>query len=742
MPVVPTKDTINVNVTSLSNPRFQNTQSMAEARIPGQQLEEFGKAQQRFGQVEADIALDIQREANMLRVDDAMNQAREEAQRLQYDKEAGFENLQGFDALNRPNGKPLADEYGENLQGRINGLAASLGNDAQRAAFTQQANDLLFRFKGSAIQHEGTQFREYAKSVREGTIKNRIQNIALNYDKPDLIAEDIVSIQANAKDLARQLGKAAVWGEAAAREQTSAAHMVVIETALQKENVKYADDYFKKYSSQMEPNDILRANVILGGELDNRLAVQTAGKVIESQIDNIVTPDTDRAFNIALGTESGGKQFGGPGSVAGPNEPTTSLKGAIGIAQVMPGTGPEAAKLAGLEWDENKFKNDAAYNRAIGKAYFEKQLKDFGSLAKAYAAYNAGPQALKDAINKAENAPAVDGEARKTWIDFLPAETQNYVNKNMNAFTAGKGKNDIPTLHDLQQQVRKEVGENSPKRLKLALDETERRYNEIVKAQEQENERAVANAMRAVLENGGDYAALPVNIRSNIPVEKITNVMDFAKKIATGDDTTNLWLYNKFTADPQKLIELTDDQFFALRAELSESDFKHFAQERGKILTGNLPEGTSPGSLNTSAIKNAIDTRLRLIGVDPAPPDTKKGFGGEKFNSEAARVGAVRKFVNEAILAAQNETGKKFNDSEVEQFIDKLFARNSTYQGIFKTSGPMLGMTADQIPKMTKVALEAAFEKKGITPTDSDLLNAYWGQMLRTGQKAAAKGTF
>ena len=83
----------------------------------------------------------------------------------------------------------------------------------------------------------------------------------------------------------------------------------------------------------------------------------------------------------------------------------------------MPGTGPEAAALAGLPWDEQKFKTDAAYNRALGQAYLAKQLKDFGSMDKALAAYNAGPERLRKELAK--------GEAG--WLSRMPAETRKYV---------------------------------------------------------------------------------------------------------------------------------------------------------------------------------------------------------------------------------------------------------------------------------------------------------------------------
>jgi hypothetical protein len=117
-------------------------------------------------------------------------------------------------------------------------------------------------------------------------------------------------------------------------------------------------------------------------------------------------------FSRMIGVESGGKQFDRGG------RPLTSSAGAIGIAQVMPKTAPEAARLAGLPFDDNRYRNDADYNRALGKAYYEKQLADFGDERLAAAAYNAGPGAVRRALQKG----GPDG-----WINHVPAETQNYV---------------------------------------------------------------------------------------------------------------------------------------------------------------------------------------------------------------------------------------------------------------------------------------------------------------------------
>lgn len=98
----------------------------------------------------------------------------------------------------------------------------------------------------------------------------------------------------------------------------------------------------------------------------------------------------------------------------------TSPKGAIGPGQVMPGTAPEAAKLAGVPFDDRLYRTDAAYNNKLGEAYYAKQLQDFGDPVLAAAAYNAGP----GRVRRAQRSAAKSGQ---DWTAHLPAETRGYV---------------------------------------------------------------------------------------------------------------------------------------------------------------------------------------------------------------------------------------------------------------------------------------------------------------------------
>lgn len=141
--------------------------------------------------------------------------------------------------------------------------------------------------------------------------------------------------------------------------------------------------------------------------------------------------DPKGVFDSMLRAESGGQQFTN-------GKPTTSAAGAVGIAQIMPGTGPEAARLAGVEWDPRRLREDGDYNRKLGEAYFTDLLRQFdGDTRKAVAAYNAGPgsaslkpgekgygRGVRGAMARAAKAGAPDD-----WERFLPAETKGYLGK-------------------------------------------------------------------------------------------------------------------------------------------------------------------------------------------------------------------------------------------------------------------------------------------------------------------------
>jgi soluble lytic murein transglycosylase len=359
------------------------------------------------------------------------------------------------------------------------------------------------------------------------------------------------------------------------------------------------------------------------------------------------TSYSDRALNILFSAESGGNHF-----VPGTQNPVTSPKGAVGIAQVMPATGHEAAKLAGLDWDESRFRNDPDYNKALGTAYFNHQLKTFhGDLGMAYAAYNAGPGATQDAIDKARKEGG-------NWLSYLPNETQAYVTNNMNAYAAGEGQYQRPTLADAHAAALEHIGPNASLDLrKQVLAEVTNQYEEQTKAIKQREEEGTAEAMRQLLQNGGKFSALPVNIRAAVPPNQVDNLMNFGKKIAEGEPISTDWrLYYQLKTDPSLL---RNTNLMAFRDKLNDTEFKQ--------LTAEQQSAANDSHTETRSAKDILHGYMREAGIDPTPKDDdEKG---------AAVVGKIWSAFDQRISEAEQEKGKKLNAEEVQKVAAQLFTK-------------------------------------------------------------------
>ena len=724
MAKVPVYDDITVNQTVSPPSRFTSPISPEAASIPGQQTENFGKAISSGVHDLATIYADKLKEANTLRVDDSENKVKEKALDLMYNKDYGFMNQKGLSAIERDSGKPLTDEYSEKLQDHINEISSSLSNDAQRQAFNTKAGNVMALYKANALRHESVEYQTYALSVREGTIKTSLDVIGKNYNDPGLVDQEVETIKRNAADAGRINGKSATWVEANTKSLLSNAHTLAIGAAIEKDDIVGATRYLNRYAKQMEADDLLKVRSQIGKQIDTGEAIGSVDKAMTSVLSSSPNSDSNRAWGIAIHTESKGKQFDDAGL------PLTSNKGAIGIAQVMPETGKQMAKELGIAWDENKFKNDAAYNTQLGKAYFDKNLKLFeGNLAQTYAAYNAGTQAVLDY----RDGTNVSGKNPKkiTTPDGIPPfkETLAYVKENVAKYEAGKVASPEPTLKDVLTQVRKNLtGEDGNLRvsdavLRQAEDSATIRFNNYVNSTKAKNDESYAVAIQSLVNNKGSYDSLPANLKANIPPDKLASVMDFGKRIAAGQDQTKNDVYLQLT-DDKYLNSLSDAQFMGKRADLSADDFKRFADKRASVRTGKAL--TASQDVPSGAIKQSLDMRLRSIGIDPTPKESDK--------NEMIRVGSIHKYVNDAVLEEQAAIGRKLTDVEVDKKIDSLFAKSLSFRNTFLgISGglqtkPILGLDIGEIKKLYPdliKQIEADYKLKNRTPTDFDILNTF-----------------
>lgn len=701
MPKVPSYDNFTVTPNA-PTVRVQDAISVEAAGLGGRKIMESAGQVEKVLTDQMKLQMDLQEQANILRVEDAKNQLNEYKLKLSYDKDAGYTSITGVTALQRESGKPLSDEYAELYKEQASQLAQKLGNDQQRMMFSEFATKDGQSFQAGVMRHETEQFKTYALSVREGTIASKINEIGLRYREPDVVDASIEAIKASAYDMARMQGKSGSWAQVQADEMVSKAHTSAITSALKNKDVEYAHSYFKKYGPSMNADDLLKAQGMVKDSLNGKLALDTAFDVVNSLANRIKTPEAERAFNIAIQAESSGRQFDKDG------KPLTSPKGAIGIAQVMPDTAPEAAKLAGLDWDEGRYKNDAEYNKSLGKAYFNKQIRDFGNLPQAYAAYNAGPQRVKDAMAEAEKAGNKNG-----WLGLLPKETQDYVAKNVEAYADGySGANKMPTLMEVKQAVRDRVGSDDPERLKLALDETEKHYKDALDSIKQDREGALGEAYRSVL-TGSKYADLDIEIKSRLAPEDIKKVMSFAKDVAEGNDATTDWaLYYRLKSNER---QLSQTNLLAVKDKLSTSEFKELVNLQKSSMNGDRT------ALNkTRSVKDVLDQFMRQSGVDPSPKDDDP--------EGATKVGAVWQMFEQRVMQREALLGKPMSLMELREEAARMFI-DVDVKGLWSSKKPyaiaMLDEKKIDIPEQDQTKIEAALKSIGLPVTEKNIEEMY-----------------
>jgi|GEM_PF-5508378 len=321
----------------------------------GDTLAGAGAAGTREAHEEHERLANLQRQANVTRLTGDLTQAL--TQRLEDAKTQATDGAPGF-----------TQNYGTIVREESTRLLDSIQDEETKAVATVAFQDVANTMGGAAAKFEWTERQRYmidTLDVQSRTLSNAV------YSNPDLLDSFL--------DQGMRRIASMPLPPDLAREATTTLHQSIAGA----------------YALHELDRDPARLLADLGGP-------RNAGP-------RSAAPGTaDDVWQRMLQAESGGRQLRDDGT------PVTSPAGAIGIAQVMPATAPEAAALAGLEWDETRYRTDPTYNAALGRAYFDKQVETFGDLRLAAAAYNAGPGRVREHIRNGRP---------------LPAETRAYVSK-------------------------------------------------------------------------------------------------------------------------------------------------------------------------------------------------------------------------------------------------------------------------------------------------------------------------
>ena len=690
-----------------------NTLPQARLAVPeipdvaGQQTQQMAKGMQQIGTVMMRVDADMQNEANKLRVDDALNKAQIEADRLAYDKEAGFTTLRGENALKRPNGKPLADEYSETLQASIGKISSDLGNDAQRQAFTARANNLVTSFRRQAIQHETREHNVWADGVDENTVKLRMADIGKNYSNPGVVSAAIngvddgqgnrtPGIRDSIEAMAKRNGKPKEWVYTVVSGLVSDAHKSVVLRLMDQ-----SPTAAKKYL-----DDNMEAAVDHGPALQKSLRVAVDREQGNAKAESIFNDSApfgatfDSIANRVLKIEGGYVA-----NDAGKGETNLGINKTANPDIDIKGLTPEKAKAIYKE----------RYWNAIGADSLPPEMR-----AVAFdAAVNHGPSKANKMIAEANGDPKKLIELRRAEYDRLISENpgkfgqyeKSWSNRLDQLSASLNGERSRSSMVNQANQI------EDPEQRNIALSRISQLYNAEELAKKESYDNNFKSAQDAAFAKPGGWVDIPQTTWAQLKPEDREKLRAGLPK--SSDSTTLLMLQE----NPDLWKAGTIEKY---RSMLSESDYRHFHSK------ANGPQAEQK-ILQAKIDNEQFSDGLVAAGLEPLLR-AKKGS-----KEELEKIDLKAKF-EKVIEAEQQAKGKTLSIDEKNALLVRLLkpvkvemVRTGSWFGLFDGPTTPEDRRAYQvqnpkninIPNASRTAILADFEKRGIKATPDRILNAY-----------------
>jgi soluble lytic murein transglycosylase len=518
-----------------------------------------------------------------------------------FNPQSGVYNKKGSNALDITNQTVAQfDEQAASISG-------DLTNERQRARWNQITAGQRQSLGGELNRYEFGERQRFYDETDKASLQSATAGATSYYQDPEQVAyyqsKGARVIIANGQ---RQ-GLPAEAIDQGVRDFNSGIATSVIERMMLENPTKSAE-YFATMQDYMTPGDTAKVAKALRPSLSRQYASDLFGAVSNGK------SGAAQFWNAQIGAESGGRQTDSKG------QPLTSSAGAIGIAQVMPETGPEAAKLAGLPWNEELFKGDADYNAALGKAYSSMLFKRYDNDAPlALAAYNAGMGNVDKAIAKAGD-PRKTGDY-KAFINALPKpeETGPYVDKIIAAST--------PRKSDKYAQML-EIGQSIP-------DQTTRKYYEAdvqdwKKAEDAKSVARYESASEIVGSQG----------LGSVPPQTLADLPDNEIKLLEEQDRRRREGVEPVTSDAklEEFIRMPSAQLAALSLErdirpyLNNSDFGRVKSAFTSALKG---DGTTQAAqaAEYKAVQGVMVQAGIIVGTSKDAQSTKNQRAMAQFNN-------------------------------------------------------------------------------------------------------------
>ena len=684
---VPTSNEFSVGVANAPSANF------AAPNLPDVGVEVTRAGNQAFstGQEVVNAQMKMLAEMNELATDNALAQVKAFEQDLRVNPNNGYENLRGENALNRPNGQSLVDEYDGYLMEHANAVKDTLKNDVQKALFTQRLDGIRQTLRNKTGEHLLTEGRKWKDTSLNTQIELAANSFSLSttdeerdaaIDRAisaakglqDLYGWDSETMQKKVMDASDKAISQVIddkidkgdYAEARrlAIQYGAFAHGETVVKARQKIEQAYQDQIIEDATANFKPGDTIRIPVNI-----NSAQAQT-GNPIQDTVNRII------------GAESGGKTTA-----------KNKKSSAEGLGQFIDSTWLYMVKKHRPDIAKGKtnaqilaLKTNGELSREMTTRYVEENaalLKKHGfpvNIRNLYVMHflgsGEGPKLLRADPNQPvssfisaqsinANQKVLSGKTAQQVLDWAARAMK--VGKDIGGGTSYVS---IPTGDPVaMEKAIRQLPKNQQASVRANINRQISAYNEADKQRKAEN----TNAIMGMLENGGSVNSIPKSVWSGLTTQERENFRAYEAAVKNRNEKqlfeANTDNYLQMT-NPDVLRKMTREQVaatsvvFGRPATVTLLNKWDAIQKQGEA---EIKAQTVQNEYFQHILKENFNIDLR-------------GKHTEKENQLAANI----KFnFNQALANKQKEMGRKLTEDEQQQLMRYWAGVTYTEKGWF-----------------------------------------------------------
>lgn len=620
-------------------------------------------------------------EMNDLAADNALAQVKAFEQDLRVNPDMGYESLRGENALNRPDGQSLVDEYDGYLMKRANEIKETLKNDVQKSLFSQRLESIRQTLRNKTGEHllsEGQKWKETSLNSQIDLAANSFTLSTSDEERDAAIKRAIGA----AKGLQNLNGWDSETMQKKVMDASDKAIRQVIDDQIDKGNYAEATRLAIKYGAFAHGETVVKARQKIEQAYQDQVIEDATANFKPGDVIQIpVNTDSSKAdtgnpvqdtVNRIIGAESGGN----------PNAKNTKSS-AEGLGQFIDSTwfhmvrkyrpdianGKTNAQLKAL-------KRDPALSREMTTRYVEENaalLKKHGFPVNVRNLY------VMHFLGSGEGPKLLRADPNQPVSSFISAQSINANQKVLSGKTAqqvldwaaqamkvGKGGGggtsyvSIPTGDPVaMEKAIRQLPKNQQASVRANINRQISAYKEVEDQRKAQRDNGIAGIIET---NGGNIQSVPRSVWAALTPEERRKFTDFGQSIKKNNEQE---LQDKYADDyllmqnPDVLNKMSEDSIIALRPKLGRSWTQSLLEQKQSI----EKKGIHHAQLSNYRFKEVLRREFNL--------DLDKKIQGAEMKR---RIATIKYNSDQAIRAEEKRLGRQLSEDEMVAIIRKLAA--------------------------------------------------------------------